>query len=144
MKTIGAFLLVTVLFLSGNLAAQDMEAKKYDNPEWYQVVHVDYVAGKEEAARKLINDYFKKAGQKAGTPGPIMELALSTGEYDYLYIWKLEDGIQSLDWQMSPTSVTWQKAFQEMVGGKEKAKEIGDEYSSYVNSVKVELARKDM
>ncbi|GAB2765490.1 hypothetical protein [Salinimicrobium soli] len=143
MKTVHALFIVMGVFLTSQLTAQENEPKKYSNPEWYQVVHVDYKAGKEDAARKIINDYFKKASDKAGTSKPVMELALNTGDYDYLYIWKLEEGLQSLDWEISPQGLKWQKAFEEMVGGKDKAKELGDEYSSYVSKVKVELARKD-
>lgn len=143
MKTVGA-LLVAIGFLAvGNVSAQDMKAKKYENPEWYQVVYVDYLPGKEDDARKLIDDYFKKASDNAGTPKPVMEFALYSGEYDYMYIWKLDEGLQSLDWEVSPNQVEWGKAFMEMAGGKEKAEQISDEYSGYVNSVKVELARKD-
>lgn len=143
MKTVGALFLIMSLLLAGQTFAQDMEAKKYENPEWYQVVFVDYVTGKEDDARKLINDYFKKASDNAGTSKPLMELALYSGEYDYMYIWKLDDGLQSLDWEVSPRQVEWGKAFMEMAGGKEKAQAISDEYSGYVKSVKVELARKD-
>ena len=143
MKIVGPLLLMLSFLLVGNMNAQEMEAKKYENPEWYQLVYVDYVAGKEDDARKLINDYFKKASDQAGTSKPVMEFSLYSGEYDFLYIWKLDEGLQSLDWEVSPRQVEWGKAFMEMVGSKEKADEISDEYSSYVKSVKIELARND-
>lgn len=144
MRSIKFLVLTLALVFSVNmLSAQEMEAKKYDNPEWYRIVYVDYKPGKTGEARKLINDYFKKAGDKAGTSGPVMEFAMNSGEYDYMYIWKLEDGIQSLDWESSPNSIKWQKAYMEMMGSEDKAKEIREKYSSLVSSAKSELARKD-
>ncbi len=63
----------------GANAQSDAQAKKYVNPQWKRIVLVDYASGQAGRARQIVNDYYKKAGAKAGTPGPEMELAFETG-----------------------------------------------------------------
>jgi len=126
---IGAFCLVLV---SKFAYSQDqIQPKKYDNPQWKRIVAVDYKPGKYGRAKEIIYSYYRKAAEKAGTQPP-QTIELQTGEWDVLYIWNLEDGIETLDWEVSPNSIAWRKALNEIMGGEEKAAEIIKEYQSTV------------
>ncbi len=143
MKTINS--LVLIIAFCGMIpfaSAQDMKPKKFDRAEWYQIVHVDYKNGMTSEARNIIDNYFKKAATIAQTSTPVMEFALSSGEYDYMYVWKLEEGLESLNWEMSPSDVKWWDAMVEVAGSEEKAKEFQKKYSETVARSKTELARK--
>lgn len=131
--------LITLFFMN-NTSAQ--EAKKYENPEWYQFVYVDYHPGMMGEARDIIQNYYKKAAAKAGTPVPVMEISLAAGEYDMLVVWKMADGVESLNWQTSPNQVKWRKALNEVAGGEDKAMEILKKYQSCVSSSSSNMGRK--
>jgi hypothetical protein len=131
-----------ILFTTSLSAQEERAPKKYDNPEWKRVVYVDYHSGKAGKAFKVINNYYEKAAEKAGTPRPSLMLRMETGEYDLMIIWDLQEGVESLNWEVSPSNIKWWKAFVEVAGSEEKANAIQEEYRSYVRSGKSELVRK--
>ena len=141
MKKFSLFLtaLLTFCFISSSFS---QEAKKYENPEWYEFVFVDYHSGMMGEARDIIENYFKKAAAQAGTPVPLMELSLAAGEYDMLVVWKMEDGVEGLNWQRSPNQVKWWTAMNELAGGEEKAQEIMKQYQKCVRSSSSNMGRK--
>ncbi|WP_156833798.1 hypothetical protein [Christiangramia salexigens] len=143
MRLFKSIIIFSILISACEISAQETEPMKYENSEWYQIVHVAYKNGKQGEARKIINDYFKKAASEAGVSTPVMELAMNTGEYDYLYVWKLDDGLETLNWKRSPRSIKWWKAMVNIAGSEEKANEIQENYSNCVASVKTEIARSD-
>jgi hypothetical protein len=132
-----------VLICSFNLQAQEEvpKAKKYDNPEWKRVVYVDYHNGKMGTAMKIIKKYYSPAGEKAGTPAPSLMAIMETGEYDLMIVWDMQDGVESLNWDISPNNIKWAKALEEVAGSKEKAQELRDKYSACVRSSTSELVR---
>lgn len=145
MKSIVSILASTafLLFSFSNLSAQtEMTAKKYDNPQWQRIVYVDYHAGMEGKARDIITDYFEKAAIKAGTTRPAARIEMSTGQYDNIYIWNMEGGLEDMNWEVSPTNIKWRQALVTIAGSEEKADAIQAEYRSCVRSSKVELGRK--
>ncbi len=143
MKTIKSLLLVAVFLCAiPYVSAQDMEAKKFEDAKWYEIVYVDYKGGKTGDAREIIEKYFKEAGSIASTTPPIMEFALYSGEYDYVYIWELQEGLETLNWDISPDNVKWWKAMIEVSGSEEEAERIQNEYSDMVARSKSELVRK--
>ncbi|WP_224484589.1 hypothetical protein [Robertkochia aurantiaca] len=144
MKTLRTLTLsLGLIFMAGMLYAQEpMKAEKYDNPQWYYIVSVDYAPGKYDQAKKFIEDYFIKASEKAGTSGPVMALEMNSGTYDAMYIWHMKDGLDEMNWKTTADDVEWFKAMAELAGGQEKAQEIWQEYQSLVSSSKAELARK--
>lgn len=143
MRRIGTLLLVlTFICCLQNVSAQEMSAKKYDNPQWYVIEYLDFYSGKADDAKKIIEDYFVPADEDAGVPGPLMELNMVSGQWDYMVVWHLDEGVESLDWEVSPNSIKWRQAFEKKAGSKEKAQEIRDEFSSYIRSSKSELARR--
>lgn len=142
--TIRFCLLITMatLMVTAVATAQDNpEPKKFDNPEWKRVVLVDYHPGKTGKAMEIIKNYYKKTDAKIGSSGPDMELMLYSGEYDFMLIWSMEDGLEEMNWEVSPRGIEWQKAFEELAGGKEEAQKIRDDYSSYVRSSTSYLTR---
>ena len=138
-KTIG--LSLCLLFGMQGMLAQEIAAKKYDDPQWYTIVHVDYLPGKSNKARKIISNYHQKASELAGTPGPMMVLELNSGPYDIMAVWHMKDGIESLNWETSPNDIKWRKAMNELAGSAEKAAEIIAEYQSCVASSSSSIGR---
>ncbi len=143
MKTVKKLLPVIVFFLCINIiSAQEMTAKKYDNLQWYNVVFVKFENGKLDAAKKIIDEHFKATDTELGYQGPAMELDLLYSEWDLMVVFPMEEGIEVLEWEISPRDVEWRKAFQTRVGSEEKAKEIQEEFGSYIKDYKSFLARR--
>lgn len=145
MRTLRSFLPLISLFICINfLSAQEeeMSAKKYDNPEYYMVSFLKFHPGKAGEANKIIDEYFAPSAQDAGVPGPFIHLDLITGEWDMMVIWHMKDGVESLNWEMSPDDIKWEKAFVKLAGGKEKGKEISQKWQSYLKTSKSQIARK--
>ena len=112
--------------------APERKAIKHENIEWKWVTYVKFHQGKRWMAQNIINKYYKKAAEMAGLPGPEMQLFMETGEWDYILVWNMEDGIEGMNWQRSPNNVAWRNALDEVAGGEEEAQAIIDEYQSYV------------
>ena len=113
-------------------AQDEATPKKYENVSWKTVVYVDYRPGKQQRAMEIISDYFAKASVNAGTPQPETVIDMSTGGWDLIIIWNMKDGVESLNWEVSPDDIVWRKALNEIAGSADKAQEILDEYSSLV------------
>ena len=120
------------LFTTNLVQAQEMKAKKFDNPEWKRIVFVKFKADKSYRAKEIIKNYYAKAGQKVGVPGPSMMVDLMTGEWDMMYVWDMKGGIEEMNWEISPDNVKWMGALNEVAGSPEKAKMIMDEFSSLI------------
>ena len=131
--------LVCLFTIPSNLDAQ--EAEKWDDVDWYRIVHVDYHNGKNGDARRIIEEHFMPAGEAAGTPTPVMMLWNETGEWDLTIIWHMKDGPASMAWRRSPDNVKWWKTFVEREGGEEAAEKIQSEYSSLVARSTSAIAR---
>lgn len=122
------------------LAQADAKPKKFDNPKWKQVVHVDFYEGKNERAHAIIVEY-EKAAKKAGTPSPEMALDTFSGEWDMILVWNLKGGLDEMNWEISPDNLAWMKALGEVVGGEEKAKALMTEFNSLIARTEVTLAK---
>ena len=129
------------LFLAAPALAQDMEAKKLEDPQWRSVVMVKYPPGKMGRAMELI-DEFQKVTEKAGTPNPELTVRMATGEWDLMVIWRMEGGISDMDWDTSPNNVKWRKAGAEHFGSEEKMKEAWQEYRSLIMESERDIARR--
>lgn len=136
-------LLLVFLLLVGTaaFAQEEISEKKYENVDWYQVVLIDFQQGKVGAAQAII-DKFEAAGAEAGTPGPELYW-FSTGEYDAMAIWKLEDGPGDLEWQITPDDVKWWDAFVKQQGSAEEAQKLQQEFGSLVVKSTSYLSRKE-
>lgn len=143
MKTLKNLLPALVMLLCFNyVSAQEMTAKKHDDVKWYVVRQIKFEDGKMEAAKKIINEYFKPADADIGGDGPVLELDLLFSEWDLMVVFSMDEGIETLEWEMTPTDVEWYKAFQKRAGSADKAKQIEEEFESYIKDSKTTLARK--
>jgi hypothetical protein len=134
-------LLLPLLMLGVVCFSQAPVAKKLSNPQWKQVVMIDFQEGKLDRAMTIINDYFEKAGQKANVPGPELTLRLMSGEWDLMLVWGFKNGVEDMNWEMHPDDVVWLKALGELAGSPEKGKAVWDEYVGLINRTSVQLAR---
>jgi hypothetical protein len=130
MTTIAVF---AFSFLMSSAYAQDMKAKKYDDPTWTQVVFVNYLPGKMSRAKEIIRDYFVPASKKAGTRSPSLTVDLTTGEWDMMIVWTMPN-VEEMNWEISPDNIKWMTALNEIAGNADKSKAIRDEYSSLVKN----------
>lgn len=141
MKT--TIILALLLFASTCIMAQDdPKPEKYKNVTWHRVVKIDYKAGEVGRAKEIIK-MFEAAGAEAGTPGP-EKYWFSSGKYDLMLIWKLENGPSDMEWSQTERSIKWRKAFIKSQGSEEKANEIQKEYSSLVSGSTSEICRKEL
>lgn len=142
MKTIQIlFLGVTLLFCSSHLNAQEMQAKKYDNLDWVRMAFVKFQPGKMDQAMGIIKDYFQKADENMGGQGPTAYV-MATGEYDMVVVWEMEEGIESMDYEITDHDVKWIAQMEKLTGGQEKAMEKLNEFYSYIADWRTEIARK--
>ncbi len=131
--------LAICMFFTAQLTAQDVTAKKYENPKWKSIVMIDYHSGKMGRVLEIIDEHFKKASEKAGTQQPT-RLFMQTGQYDLMLIWDMEGGIEDMNWEINPNGIKWRTALNEIMGGKDKADALMEEYLSLIRSAKSELA----
>ncbi len=143
MKQIKYFLLVfTILFSSQFLSAQEMKAKKMENPVWVKMAFIKFEPGKMEKANEIIKNYFAKADMNAGISQPTA-YRMTTGSYDMIVVWELEEGVETLNYEMSPNDVKWMSEMGKIAGSQEKAMQKLDEFYSYLADWKTEIARKE-
>ncbi len=133
--------LLAFIFCFNLLQAQELKAKKHENLKWYYVSLVKFEDGKMEDAKKIIDDYFIPTDEEAGHQAPIAELDLLFSEWDQIVIFPMEEGLEALEWEMSPRNVEWMKIFNKRAGSQEKAKEIMDNFESYIKDYKTILAK---
>ncbi len=136
------FLAIAFLFSCQLLSAQEMKAKKMDNPVWVKMDFVKFEPGKMDKAKAIIHDYFSKADKNAGITAPT-SYSMTTGSYDMVVIWEMEEGIETLNYEMSPNDVKWIGELSKLTGGQEMAMEKLDEFYSYLADWKTEIARKE-
>ncbi|MEO0499773.1 MAG: hypothetical protein AAF205_04345 [Pseudomonadota bacterium] len=112
--------------------AQDMQPEKR-NADYYQIVMVDFQAGKADEAMKIVEDVFMPAADASGTPKPQM-IRLMTGEHDLALIWPVAEGPSAMEWSRSPEDVKWMQAMIDATGSQEAATAKLDEYYAYIAS----------
>lgn len=98
--------------------------------DWYRVDAIKFKPGNGKRVGEII-EMFHKADKAAGTESPII-LHMNTGAWDMLVFFKMKHGIAQMGWRSTPEGDKWDKAFEEMVGGKDEAQKIFTEFQSYV------------
>ena len=119
-----------LLFCSIPALAQDDGPSKRQGVEYIRISFTDYKADQRNEARRIIAEHFVPAGDKAGTPGPMLTIHFQTGEWDTINIWALEEGMADLEWTStsSPNFVKWKAALDEQAGGEDEGWEIYNRY----------------
>lgn len=110
-----------------------------DDARYLSVTYVKYKPGQRSAAMEMINEYFKPAGEKAGTPPPMLAIHFQTGKWDAAFVWEMSGGMADLEWFRSPDDVKWFAALSEMAGGAEQAEEIWKKYVATVAHAQTEV-----
>lgn len=132
-----------VFFVASTVYAQDTaKPKKYENVTWHRVVKTDFKPGQTWRAKQIIKMY-EAAGAEAGTKGP-EKFWFSTGKYDAMFIWTMEDGPSEMEWSQSADNIKWRAAMIKQAGSEEKMKEIQEEFSSLISSSTSEICRKEL
>lgn len=103
-----------------------------DDAKYVSVRNVMFKPGKRERALEIVAEHFVPAGQKAGTPGPMLVIHHQTGKWDVTAVWELAGGMADLEWYRSANNIKWMEALTELSGGDEEAAAI---LAEYVNSV---------
>ncbi len=73
---------------------------------------------------QIIREHFMVAGEKAGTPGPILAIHYQSGKWDATFVWEMAGGMADLEWYRSPDNIKWFAALAEISGGMDEADEI--------------------
>lgn len=142
MKTFKNLLtLMTLIFCLNFATAQEPQAERYENAEWYVISYLKFENGKIDEAKQVINEYFKPASEEAGEDIPVLELDLFFSEWDYIAVFPLQDGLEALEWKRSPGDVAMMKALMKRLGSPEKLQELGDRFTSYIKESKSVLAK---
>ncbi|MCP9198601.1 hypothetical protein MKO06_01695 [Gramella sp. GC03-9] len=137
--------LLPVLFLVISIqvgSAQEMKAEKYDNPQWVRISYIKFSPMKKDPAMEIINNYFAKADEDAGIAAPTT-YHFPFGEYDMMVIWEIRDGIEELNYKMTPEDAEWMKSMAKIAGGQDKAMAKFEEFTSYIEDWKNTIARKE-
>lgn len=143
MKIFKATLAVLVFLIAGNLSyAQELKAEKYENPEWVSISYIKFKPMKKDAAMNIVENYFVKADEDAGIDPPTT-YHFNFGKYDMMVIWEMEEGLETLNYKMTPGDVKWMKSMAKVAGGQDKAMAKLDEFMSYVEVWENMMARKE-
>lgn len=129
--TAAVFGMATTMGAAPALADGHEEAKpELREQDWWRVNLIKFKPGNGERIGEII-DMFDAADKAAGVDSPIV-MHMNTGPWDMAVFFEMKHGIQQMGWKSTPEGDKWDKAFEEMVGGKEEAQKIFDEFQSYV------------
>lgn len=143
MKTIKTAIVALVFLLAsvGTVQSQEMKVKKYDNPEWVRVGMIKFKPMMKEKAQSIINNYFVKADMALGKKGPTA-FDMATGEYDMIVAFPMDQGIETLNYEMSDSDIAWIKELSKLTGGQEQAMAKLQEFYGMVDKMTSDIARK--
>ena len=102
-----------------------------ENARYLNIIMVDIKPGKRGRAEEIIRDYFEKASDAADTAKPVL-VHLQTGEWDFLVVWRMEDGPVELTYTSNPDGEKWFAALSELAGGEDEANALWEEYQSLI------------
>lgn len=141
-KSILSIVLIPICYILFPVCvAAQIQAKKFDNPQWKSVEMLQFKHDKMDRVREIIKTYFIKAAERAGSRQPSMILDLATGEWNMMLVWDMKEGLDEMNWQIRPDDIKWIAALNEIAGSADKAKTILDEWSSLVVRSTIYLCR---
>lgn len=143
MKLFKTTLLVCSFLIAslGNMHSQEMKVKKYDNPKWVRIGMVKFKPMMKERAQAIINDYFMKADMALGNSGPTA-FDMASGEYDMIVAFPMDQGVETLNYEMSPSDIDWMKELAKLTGGQQQAMAKLQEFYDMVDRWDSDIARK--
>lgn len=131
-----------VLLLTGAANAQEDEGGPQtwgEDARYVSVTYVQFKPGKREEAMEIIEEYFKPAGQKAGTPAPMLDVHFQTGLWDAMFVWNMEGGMAELEMYRSENDIKWYAALAELNGGPEGADKILDRWRQTIRESETQV-----
>lgn len=143
MRTIKTVLGTLIFLMATNLSfGQEMKAEKYENPEWVTIAQIKFKPMKKDAAMNIIHNYFAKADEDAGIKPPTA-FHMVGGNYDMMVVWDMEEGVETLNYKMTPNDAKWMTSMVKIAGGQDKAMGKIEEFMSYVDTWDNSVARKE-
>jgi hypothetical protein len=137
-----AALSALVLFLGMPASAQDQAPEPEtwgEDAKYVSITFVQFKQGKREEAMEIISEYFAPAGQKAGTPPPMLDVHFQTGVWDAMFIWNLKGGMADLEWYRSEDNIKWYSALVELNGGPEGAAKIMERWRQTIRESETQV-----
>lgn len=143
MKLFKLILIVCLFLFAGitSMNGQEMQVKKYDNPQWVRIGMVKFKPMMKEKAKAIINNYFVKADMALGKNGPTA-FDMASGEYDMIVAFPMDQGIETLNYEMSPSDISWMKELAKLTGGPDQAMAKLQEFYDMVDKWDSDIARK--
>lgn len=139
---IPAALAAAVFLFSGTATAQDDDGgpmTQGDDAVYISITHAKFAPGSRERAFEIINEYFAKAGEAAGTPPPMLAVHYQTGKWDAAWVWVMDGGMADLEWYRSADDIAWYGALIEIMGGEEEADALMKEWSGLIADAVTEV-----
>lgn len=120
----------------------EMQPRKYQDVEWFSMLHVRFHPQHSDDALSMIFDHFAPAGQAAGLNPPYTFEYSTGGEWDITLVFPMENGPSELEWEMSDEDGQWFAKLAEREGGPEQAEELFNTYLSYVDRHEMQIVRR--
>ncbi len=143
MRTLRTVLAIAILFMATGFSfGQEMKAEKYEDPQWVMMAQIKFKPMKKDAAMSIVHNYFVKADEDAGIEPPTT-FHMVGGDYDMIVVWDMKEGVETLNYKMTPDDVKWMQSMAKVAGGQDKAMAKLDEFMSYVDTWENSLARRE-
>lgn len=120
---------LTVPAITIPVMAQD-GSPELSKVDWYRIEMIKWKPGKGERAHEII-EMFEKVDAELGYKG-VVDLHMSTGEWDSIVAIPMREGIASMGWASNPEEKKWDEAFMRQAGNEEKAKALWEEFESLI------------
>lgn len=132
MRTLCAmFLLVFLSLFIGQAAAQEAEARKRADVDYYVALFTKFKPGAWAEARQIIYSHFWPTDHQIGHE--VIPFDVLTGEWDHVVFFRMEGGPGDLAWQRSPTDVKWDAALARKLGGEEAMQTVMKRFQSLID-----------
>ncbi len=139
-RALAATALLFLSVLPASAQEDDGGPQKWgDDARYVNVTYVQFKSGKREEAMEIIAEYFQPAGEKAGTPPPMLAVHFQSGKWDAMFVWDLKGGVSDLEWFRSPNDIKWYEAMIELNGGPEGAEEIMQRWSMTIDEAETHI-----
>ncbi len=133
-------LLIAILLFPCYLLAQENEqAKKHEDVEWYWIIYLKFKIDKKAEAHDIIKTYWRPIETRIGTEQYAYEF--ETGEWDLLRVVKMPEGISTLEWELSPMRIEYNKEFMKIAGSEEVMNEVRKKWSECLQDIKTDIAK---
>lgn len=132
-------LLMAILLFPCYLMAQEEQAKKLENVDWYWIIHLKFKIDKKAEAHEIIKNYWRPIENKIGREQNVYEF--ETGDWDLIRVVKMEEGISTMEWELSPMGIEYNKEFLKIAGSEESMNEVRKKWSECLQESKTEIAK---